>query len=117
MVVMTTTTMNGKLDLLDEMSDTLAAPRTKTSPPARTFSSKVAARARPARMASAAPRSTAPRHWKVSLEIAGDSLVRRLLGFTLFLAATAALAWLAFIMLQFLFAWSHLVTWVRTTMI
>ncbi len=114
---MTTTTMNGKLDLLDEMSQALAAPRTKTALSTRTLPRKVTARPRPARIVSPARRPAARPRWRISLEAARDSFGPQLLGLTLFLVASAGLIWLAFTMLQFFFAWSHLVTWIRATMI
>jgi hypothetical protein len=114
---MNTVTMNGKLNLLDDMAQVLAAPRTKVSPTLRTPPPQWGVRVRPGPVYRPASRTATQPLWRTSLEVARETVAERLLMGTLFLSAAAALAWLGFTTLQFLFAWSHLVTWVRSAML
>jgi hypothetical protein len=105
---MTMTTMNAKLNLLDTMTDSLAAPRKRSV-------SRPALRVRivPPTRNRAQSRASAQPLWYTTLEHARDSVAERLLGWTLFLAAASGLAWLVITTCQFFLAWHNLVTWVR----
>jgi len=108
--------MNAKLNLLEDMAQVLATPRTQSNTLSRTTPVKV--RLRPSPPAPrVARRPAAQPLWRISLEVARETLAERLLTWTLFAAAGTSLIWLGFTLLQFLFAWSHLVTWVRSAMI
>ena len=104
------TTMNAKLNLLETMTDTLAAPRKQPA-------AKPAPRVRIVPPARAGVRASAKPLWYTTIEHARDSVAERLLGWTLFLAAAAGLAWLAITTCQFFLAWHNLVTWVRLAMV
>ena len=109
---MNMTTMNAKLNLLETMTDTLAAPRKQPA-------MKAAPRVRivpPARTQARAKASARPL-WYTTIEHARDGVAERLLGWTLFLAAASGLAWLAITTCQFFLAWHNLVTWVRLAMV
>lgn len=112
--VMRTTTMNGKLNLLDDMAQVLAAPRTKRS----VAQTAPEIRIRPTRPALRGNRRVATRPlWKTSLESARDTIAEQLLRWTLIVTAATALLWCGYTVMQFVFAWSHLVTWVRSAML
>ncbi|HAB18708.1 MAG TPA: hypothetical protein DCE44_19995, partial [Verrucomicrobiales bacterium] len=109
------TTMNAKLNLLDDMAQVLAAPKTKSNSTPRTDVTPAAVRLShrlPVVRRAQATRSQSL--WRVSLEAARDTVAERLLAWTLFACAATGLAWLAFMMLQFILAWGQLVTWVRS---
>jgi hypothetical protein len=112
--VMRTTTMNGKLNLLDDMAQVLAAPRTKR--PVIRPTPEV--RIRPTKPSVRVNRRAAGRPlWKTSLESARDTVAEQLLRWTLIVTVATALLWSGYTLMQFVFAWSHLVTWVRSAML
>lgn len=109
---MTTTTLNPKLNLLENMSAALTSPRIK-SPVLH-----VAAGRRPAgirvvvpsrREPLVRPRSSLGRR----LDGIAESMREHLLRGTLILAAVGGLTWLAFLTLQFFLAWQGLVSGLR----
>ena len=106
--------MNGKLNLLDDMAQVLAAPRTKRS----VVQSNPEIRIRPTRPSFRVNRRVATRPlWKTSLESARETLAEQLLRWTLIATAATSLLWCGYTLMQFVFAWSHLVTWVRSAML
>ncbi len=109
--------MNGKLNLLEDVKQVLAAPRTKVQPVVQPHSTRVRVRVRTGALGLPKARSARRPLWRTSLEVARDSVAERLLGWTLFLAAGVGLAWMGFSLLQFLFAWSRLALWVQSSML
>lgn len=106
--------MNGKLNLLDDMAQVLAAPRTKRS----VTQSTPEIRIRPTRPSFRVNRRVATQPlWKTSLESARDTISEQLLRWTLVVTAATSLLWCGYTVMQFVFAWSHLVTWVRSAML
>jgi hypothetical protein len=115
---MSTTTMNAKLNLLDDMAQVLAAPKTKARPTSHTVASPVVVRlSRRSSPARRIPVATTEPVWRLGLEAARDTVAERLLTWTLFASAATGLGWLAYTMLQFILAWGQLVTWVRSSML
>ena len=106
--------MNGKLNLLDDMAQVLAAPRTKRS---------VAQLAPEVRVRTTRPSAKLYRRpvtrslWQTSLEAAQETVTEQLLRWTLIAAAVTSLLWCGYTLMQFVFAWSQLVTWVRAAML
>lgn len=106
--------MNGKLNLLDDMAQVLAAPRTKR--PVAQLTPEV--RVRPTKPSASLYRRPVKRSlWKTSLEAARDTVAEQLLRWTLIATAATSLLWCGYTLMQFLFAWSHLVAWVRAAMV
>lgn len=109
--------MNAKLNVLDEMMDTVAAPRTKAAaslPVPRLSRPKLRLR-RPLRTRTMpAPTESL---WRVTMAETRDAVAERALTWTLMAAGLAGLGWLAYTTVQFLLAWQGLVTWVRAAMV
>lgn len=112
-----TTTMNAKLNVLDQMMDTVVAPRTKSTallPDSRTPEPKVRLRRVSPRAAVPAPAESL---WRVTMAETRDAIAERALTWTLMAAGLAGLGWLAYSGMQFLLAWEGLVSWVRAAMV
>ncbi len=112
-----TTTMNAKLNVLDQVMDTVVAPRAESAavwPDSRTTKPTVRLRRTSARIAAPAPAESL---WRVTMAEARDGVVERALTWTLMAAGLAGLGWLAYAGLQFLLAWEGLVSWVRAAMV
>lgn len=112
-----TTTMNAKLNVLDQVMDTAVAPRTSPTalrPDSRTPEPKVRLRRVSPRAAVPAPTESL---WRVTMAETRDALAERALTWTLMAAGLAGLGWLAYAGMQFLLAWEGLVSWVRAAMV
>jgi hypothetical protein len=111
---MRTTTMNTNLNLLDDMAHVLAAPRTKR----RVIQPTPVIRVRPNGPSVRVNQRVATRPlWRTSLESARDTVAEQLLRWTLIATAATSLLWCGYTLMQFVFAWSNLVTWVRSAML
>ena len=106
--------MNGKLNLLDDMAQVLAAPRTKRPVAQSTPEVRIRPTGPSVRVSR---RATGRPLWKTSLESARDTVAEQLLRWTLIVTAATSLLWFGYTLMQFVFAWSHLVTWVRSAML
>lgn len=109
---MNTTTLNSKLNLLENMSAALTSPRVKSPvlhlpPSTRPARIRIAVPSR--RELLIRPRSSMGRR----LDGIAQDLREHLLRGTLILAAVGGLTWLAFLTLQFFLAWQGLVSGLR----
>ena len=104
-------TMPSKMDLLNAMTGTLAAPGTQIKRPGL-------------RTVKAAPRALTQRKtvvaeaplWRVTMAAVEPVRWERVLSIALAASSVAALVWLALTCLQFFYAWGNLVVWVRAAM-
>lgn len=112
-----TTTMNAKLNVLEQMMDTVAAPRTKSTGESHLHRQpKVLVRIRRSTRTVPKP-APAESLWRVTMAEARDVVAERALTWALMGVALASLGWLAYTTMQFFLAWQGLVTWVRAAMV
>lgn len=108
--------MNAKLNVLDQMMDTVVAPRTKSTPVSAT-PRDLEAKVRVRRSAPKPTPAPAESLWRVTMAETRDAVAERALTWALMAAGFAALGWLAYSGIQFLLAWEGLVSWVRAAMV
>jgi hypothetical protein len=106
-------TMNAKVDVLEQMLNTVTAPRTKTG--ARKPEVRIARRRVP--VITAPPKDTTGSLWRATLAEAKDAVAEQALRWVLVATVAASLGFLVFTGLRFVLAWEGLVAWVRAAMV
>jgi hypothetical protein len=110
---MTMMTMNAKADVLEQMMNAVAAPRTKSGtvrPAVRIARKKIILPATPAA-------GTSTSLWRATLAEARDAAAEQVLRWVLVGVAAAGLGAVVFTGLRFVLAWEGLVAWVRAAMV
>lgn len=107
--------MNAKLNVLEQVMNTVPAHRT-TAAAVLTTPRELEARVRVRRSAPKPAPAPAESLWRVTMAETRDAVAERALTWSLMAAGLAALGWLAYSGIQFLLAWEGLVSWVRAAM-